>query len=108
MLEAISAGKRWPAHIQLLPSLHSNLATSYHAKRNYLKEAYYLLHLCFISDPVLYPSCVYPACIHNQFILTIVLYKLAKDSTTVSKLPLQSFELGLIYKCCIIKVAKDV
>jgi hypothetical protein len=107
ILEAISTGKGWPAHMQLLLSLYSDLATSYHAKGNYLKEAYYLLYLCFISDPVLYPSRVHPALVRNLSILTIALHKLAKDSTTVSKLYLQGFELVLIYKYCIMKVAKD-
>jgi hypothetical protein len=92
--------------MQPLPSLHSDLATSYHAKGNYLKEAHYLLHLCFISDPMLYPSRVYPARVYNLFMLTMALHKLAKDSTAVPKLPLQVFELGLIYKYCMMKVAK--
>lgn len=111
MLKAISTSKGWPAHIQPLPAIHSNLATSYYAKRNHLKEAHYLLHLCFISDPVLYPSRVHPARVRNLFMLTMVLHKLAKDnskSTAVPTVPLRDFELGLIYKYCMMKVAEDV
>jgi hypothetical protein len=108
MLEAISTSKGWPAHIQPLPAIHSNLANSYYAKQNHLKEAHYLLHLCFISDPVLYPSRVHPARVRNLFMLTMVLHKLAKDdskSTAVPTVPLQDVEL--IYKYCILKVAED-
>jgi hypothetical protein len=61
MLEVISVARGWPAHVQPLPILHSQLAISYHAKQNHHKEVHYLLHLCFNSDPVLYPSKVHPA-----------------------------------------------
>jgi hypothetical protein len=96
MLELISKGKGWPAHIQPLPLLHSNLAVSYRAKRNYCKEVHYLLHICFVSDLVLYTSCQDPAHVRNQFMLTMALHMLVKENH--SAVPLQSFELGMVYK----------
>jgi hypothetical protein len=108
MLGVISAGKGWPAHIQPLPSLYSLLAMGYHAKRNHSKEVHHLLHLCFISDPVLYPNRVDPTRVRNLFMLTMALHKLARDnSTAVPGLPLQSVELGLVYKYCMWKAAED-
>lgn len=108
MLGVISAGKGWPAHIQPLPSLYSLLAIGYHAKRNHSKEVYYLVYLYFLSDPLLYPSRVDPTRVCTLFRLTMALHKLARDkSTAASKLPLQSFELGLVYKYCMWKLAED-
>jgi len=107
MLKAISTSRGWLVHIQPLSVIHSKPATSYRAKRNHLKEALYLLRLCFISDPVLYPSRVHPTCVRNLFMLTMLLRKLATDSsksTAVPTLPLQGFELGLIY---MMKVTED-
>jgi hypothetical protein len=59
---------------------------------------------------VLYPSRVHPARVCNLFILTIVLHEIAKNnykSTAVPTAP-QDFELGLIYKYCMMEVAEDV
>ena len=108
MLEVISTSKGWPAHIRPLPSLYSLLATGYHAKRNHSKEVHHLLHLCFISDPVLYLNRVHPTRVRHLFILTMALHKLTRDhSTAVPRLPLQSHELVLIYKYFMWKTAED-
>jgi hypothetical protein len=53
------------------PTIHSNLATSNSAQRNHPKETHYLLLLCFISDPVVYPSRVNPIRIGNLIMLTM-------------------------------------
>jgi hypothetical protein len=80
----------------------------YHAKRNHSQAVHHLLHLCFISDPVLYPNRVDPTRVRNLFMLTMALHKLARDnSTAVPGLPLQSVELGLVYKYCMWKAAED-
>lgn len=98
----------WPAHIQPLPLLHFNLAIGYRAKQNHSKEVHHLLHLCFVVDPVLYHSRVDPTRVCNLFMLTMALHKLARGNSTASpELPLQSVELGLVYKYCMLKAAKD-
>ncbi|KAF4626186.1 hypothetical protein G7Y89_g11979 [Cudoniella acicularis] len=103
-----SSSERWPSHIQPLPILHSQLADGYYRQRNFGKEAYYLLHVCFVSDPVLFPSRVHPSRVRNLFMLTLALKQLAKNgSTAVPEIPLKDFELGLVYKYCMLKVVGD-
>jgi len=107
MLEVIAVAKGWPAHVQPLPILHSHLAISYHAQQNHYKEVHYLLHLCFNSDPVLYPSKVHPTRVCNLFMLTMASHKLAKGiSSTNPEVSLKPFELVSIYKYCMMKTAE--
>jgi hypothetical protein len=87
--------------------LNFELAISDRFKQAYIKEVGYRLFLSFVSDPVVYPSPFYPTRVNNLFRLTMALHNLAKDESKDSSiLPLQDFELGLVYKYCMVKTFK--
>ena len=63
-----------------------------------------LLH----QQSVALPSRVDPTRVRNLFMLTMALHTLARDNSAAApELPLQSFELGSVYKYCMWKAAED-
>jgi hypothetical protein len=99
-----------------MPALYSILANSYRAKRLRLlneqdicQELHYRLQLCRNSDPILHPTDWDPTLVTNQFMLAMLLHQIAsikKNPEAIPELRMERYEVGLVYKYYMMKVAK--
>lgn len=108
VISKITSTKTWPRLLQPMPSLTHRLAISYHYKHNRYQELRYLLRVCCVYDPFLYANSTHPTRVNNLYRLVCLFQSIAfakKSNGTLPKIPFERWEIGLVYKYNMLKVA---